>query len=318
MKAAFGILALFLVLPAFGQFGYPNQAGNSASIHGTISGSESASICSVELRSANGFTLQHEACSPAGFFFTGLPRGQYVVAVQAGTRRVEQQVDAEMEHTEVQLQLPKDQPPPQQGSVGTVSVGEMMVPEKARGLMEKAANLVSESKFKQAEQILEEALKIAPRFSRALALRAVIDVQNRDLAAALESANSAVASDAQLPFAQFVRAMVLNATGKFKDAMVAAQQGLRTDDSSWQGHYEMAHALFGTGDLAAALREVGRAEGLAPKNFADIHVLKTVILVNSNLLSQAEQELAQLHKTAGHDPRIQQLDAMLAERIVRK
>ncbi|HVZ16859.1 MAG TPA: tetratricopeptide repeat protein, partial [Terriglobales bacterium] len=135
---------------------------------------------------------------------------------------ITQQVEADMPSTEVHIQAQQNNPPTVARRSSTVSVAELMVPEKAKSLFNKATNLMQQSKFDKAQENLKKALTIAPQYARALALEAVICAQNKDLSSAMKNADNAVASDAQLPFAQFVRAMVLNATGRFQEASVAA------------------------------------------------------------------------------------------------
>ena len=316
MKWATFLLALILSLPLFVQ--YPGDPSETVSIHGTIPGLTPGSMCSAELRSAySGFSVQRVQCGPAGFEFTDIPRGNYLIVVETGLNEMQQQVEADMPNTQLEIRLPSHSSG-EAHSGSTVSVSELMVPEKARDLFKKASDLMQHSKFNKAEEKLQQALAIAPRYARAWALQAVIAAQGKDLTSALKYADSAVTADAQLPYAQFIRAMVLNASGRFKEASVAASQGLRIDASSWQGHFELAHALFGLGDLSRAMSEVTQAEAIAPPDFPDVHLLKVMILMKSNLFQQARQELNGIHKDGEHDTRIRQLDAMIAQRLMSK
>src|SRR4051812_20473653 len=197
MKWAIVSLALVFSFTGFGQ-SQTSSIADSTTIHVSVSGLSSSAMCSAELRSADsGFAVQRVPCGPLGFEFSEVPRGRYIVAVQVGLKEVRQQVDADMPNTELDMRAPENKSEGASDS-STMSVKEMLVPSKARGLMEKASNLIHESKFKEAEQKLEQALKIAPQFSRALALKAIICARNRDLAFAMQAADSAVASDAQL------------------------------------------------------------------------------------------------------------------------
>lgn len=318
MKWAKFLVALVLSIPSLAQLQTP-RAGDSVSIRGVIDGLNSSSNCSAELRSAfSGFVVQRTVCSQTGFDFTDIPRGTYLVVVEVGMSEITQQVEADMPSTEVHIQAQQNNPPTVARRSSTVSVAELMVPEKAKSLFNKATNLMQQSKFDKAQENLKKALTIAPQYARALALEAVICAQNKDLSSAMKNADNAVASDAQLPFAQFVRAMVLNATGRFQEASVAANHGLSIDNTAWQGHFELAHAMYGMGNLSSAMNEINRAEGAAPKNFPDVYLLKAMILIKANLLQQAKQVLNGLQKDSEHDPRVQQLSTLLASRLAQK
>ncbi|MGZ4788648.1 MAG: tetratricopeptide repeat protein [Terriglobales bacterium] len=318
MKWATILLPVLLYIPATAQQMQLPSTHDAVSIRATISGLSSTTMCSAELRSAfTGFVLQRVSCGPAGFEFTDIPRGNYLVVVDAGMKQIEQQVAADVPNTEIEIRLPEIKEAPTVGGSSTVSVAELMIPEKARSLFNEASSLLRDSKIDKAQEKLHEALAIAPQYPRAMALQAVIWTQNNNLGAAMKAADSAVAHDAQLPFAQFVRAMVLNASGRFKEAVAAANQGLLLDGASWQGHFELAYAFYGLGSLSNALQEVNKAQTVAPKNFRDVHLLKAMILLKSNLLEQAQREIADLRKD-GHDPRVQQLDAVLAQKLAQR
>ena len=317
MKWATVVFAFLYSVAASAQLPY-STTGDSVSIHGTISGLSAGMMCSAELKNAlSGFTVQRTPCGSSGFDFSDVPRGTYVVIIELGTNEIERKIDADMPNTEVDVRVPENTRPATGGS-STVSVAEMMIPEKARNLFNKASSLLQQEKPDKAQQKLREALAIAPRYAKALALQAVICTQKDNISAAMKSADSAVASDAQLPFAQFVRAMVLNASGSFKQAASAAEEGLRMDMSSWQGHFELAHAFYGLGNLSSAITEINRAESSAPKGFPDVHLLKAMILIHANQLEQAKQELAGLGKDGGHDSRVQELNTQLAKLMSQK
>jgi tetratricopeptide (TPR) repeat protein len=289
----------------------PTQNGEVTTIRGTFSNAP-IGTCSVELRGEyNGQTVARQFCAQDVFTFVGVPRGEYVVAMECGTKETEQRVSAESEESDVELDLARPQKSKPM-SDGSVSVSELQVPEKAQRLLVRANEEMATAKVESAEKDIRKALEIAPNFAKAVAFEAVIKLTSGDGTAALTLADRAVQMDGQLPYAEFVRAMVLNNQGRFTEAQAAANEGLRSDGQSWQGHFELAQALYGSSDRAGALVEATRAENAAPAAFAPVRILRAILLVKMNFLDAARQELKNIDKLGISDARTVELHQVLS------
>jgi len=271
-------------------------------------------VCMVELRNQRGGApVARQTCGENGFEFNDVPRGDYVVIVEIGKDDVREEVSAHTSNTDVTVVLPRDNREMKPSAGGTVSINELKVPMKAQRLLDKANDQLQHTKLQDAEKSVGKALTIAPSYCKALAFAAVVRLAQQDRDGAMSYADRAVQSDPTLPYAQFVRAMVLNSLGRFAEAKQAAEQGLRTDQQSWQGHYELAQAFYGTSDPAKALAEVTRAEQSAPAGFAAVPILRTILLIKTHCIEEAKRELSKIDKLKTNDPRAAALHQMVAQ-----
>jgi tetratricopeptide (TPR) repeat protein len=85
-------------------------------------------------------------------------------------------------------------------------------------------------------------------------------------------------SASHYPDAYFLLAGLLNGTGRFSEAEIAARASTTLAATSWAAHYELAHALYLQGRQNESEPEAGRAHELDPNNpkivllLADIHL----------------------------------------------
>src|SRR3954463_13833925 len=253
------LVLLLFSIPVIAQV--RGSSADESELFGRVVGLPERTACSVELNSVGSALPSERAmCDGDGTFqFNRLERGVYKLVVNVGVDQVSEEVRLMSPREDVEIRVPVQQQP----HGNAVSMVELQVPNKAKEELQKANEAMVKGELTKADQHATQALEIAPRFARALTLRAIVMIAKQDFNTALRFANSAAAIDPMLPITQFVRASVYNSLGNPNQAQVAAEQGLRLD-GSWQGHFELARALMGKNEFKQALMEIDRAATKAP------------------------------------------------------
>jgi len=284
------------------------QYGRTVDLQGVVRGGPESTSCSVELNSLNThLQVQQALCGPDGSFrFADVNRGSYRLVVRTDLRAYSEEIDLRSPREDVEINLPK----PKESSEGSVSVAELRIPEKAKDELKKANEAMAKGELAKADQHAVRALEIAPRYARAMTVRAVLMSNNHDFESALKMLDQADSIDPMFPLTKVVRASVLNALGRPQEAEKAAEQGLRLD-GSWQGHYELAHALTMQRHYEKALTEVNRAIATAPREFVGLALLHASVLSELHNVKGAREVLQALPKEQRESGPVVQLLATL-------
>jgi tetratricopeptide (TPR) repeat protein len=237
--------------------------------------------------------------------------GQYVISVVDGTRTAQQQISFSGFEPDVKVSMAGQTGTPA-GKGATVSVATLGVQEKAKRALESAQKALSKNKLEEAASELQRALAISPQYAEALSLRAVVYLAKGDTKSALEDAHHSVDVDPSSSVGYTIMGASYNATGQFLQAVNSLQQALRIDPNFWQSHYEMAKSLYGQGKSTSALQEVEAAKKNAPKEFAEIHLVRGAILMQLHRTSEAAGELQEFLKQDPKNPEAANVEHMLA------
>jgi tetratricopeptide (TPR) repeat protein len=304
------LLVLFITVPATSQ---RDESLDRVDVHGTIHGLPTNTQCSAEINGiATSITHQIALCEADGSFqFKDLERGTYLLAIHIGTDEFSQTISLVLPREDLEIQVPHRNTPV--GGEQTVSATELQVPDKAKQEVEKANEQVKKGDLDKADKYLLEALQIAPRFARAMTMRAMIMLARRDPASALQTVDNSVIIEPMSAMTQFVRASALNQLGRPQEAQQAAEQGLKLGPS-WQGHFELSKAMVAQGQNREALGELEQAARDAPENIAEIPLLRASILLQLQDFAGAQSNLNEFTKLRPGDPRSRELQAMLNER----
>jgi tetratricopeptide (TPR) repeat protein len=284
-------------------------SGDEVELHGTIREIPQKAVCTVELNPVQNLaSIQRAICAVDGSFeFTRVQRGTYNLVVHVGTNQYSEEVQLLSTREDVEIQLPVRR----ESAESVVSMAELKVPEKANEELQKAHEAMAKGELEKADQYTARALNIAPEFPRAMTLRAVLMIAKQDFNSALQIANHAAGLDPNLAMTQFVRASAFNATGRPRDAQQAAEQGLRLEPGSWQGHLELARALMAQNQFAPALAEIDRAAAKAPPQMSDLLLMRASVLLALHDANGARQNLDQFSRLRPGDTRATKLQSML-------
>jgi tetratricopeptide (TPR) repeat protein len=212
--------------------------------------------------------------SPDGSFeLQGVPAGQYEVVAQNGVAETRTSISVTEGANFVTLILPSTGKAGQNdGSM--VSAAQLTVPKKARHEYEKAENAAQKSKWAEANQRLQRALMIWPKFAEALVLRAIIERNQSSTEQAITDAEKAVESDPTYGKAYVVLGAAYTDVNRWDDAVRALDHGERIAPDYWQAYYEMSRTLLLKQDFAAALQQAQKASDMGHTKFAMLHLIK--------------------------------------------
>ncbi len=288
---------------------------NSRTLRGTVVNTDSSPVADamVELRNMqSGTAVARVYTNGAGEFqFPTVIPGQYIISVVDGTRSAQQQISFSGFEPDVKVSMAGQTATPE-GKGATVSVVNLGVSEKAKRALESARKALSKNKLEEAASELQRALAISPQYPEALALRAVVYLAEGDTKSALEDAHRSVDIDPSSSVGYTIMGASYNAAGQFLQAVNSLQQALRIDPNFWQSHYEMAKSLYSQGKSTSALQEVEAAGRNAPKEFAQIHLVRGAILMQLHRTGEAAEELQQFLKQDPNNPEAANVERTLA------
>lgn len=209
------------------------------------------------------------------FVLSNLPAGQYEVVATSGLVEAHQLVDLHYGDGLVMLRVPYvPRAAKTIGGQATVSVAQLKIPRAAQKYFQKAQHSLSRGRIEEARQQVDKALEAFPASAAALALRAVIQLQQDQPEPARQDAENAIAFDPEYGMGYIVLGAVYNQLSRFDDAVRALNQGMSLQPSAWQAHLEMSRAMLGKGDYRAALQQADQAWNLCPIKFPPILLVR--------------------------------------------
>lgn len=170
-----------------------------------------------------------------------------------------------------------------------VSIARLKVPPKVRELYEKAARALLKRKHKEAQQKLDEALRMYPLFPEALTLSGALHLNENQWTTAEKNLQQAIEIDPDYGPAYAVLAGLYNSEARFDDGLRMAERAEALDSHSWDIQYELARALIGKHKYRRALQISNAA--LLRQHGTLMHLTKAHALTGLGNYSQAEAEL---------------------------
>jgi len=244
----------------------------------------------ILLRNAYGNVLTVPESPDGSFELQGVPTGEYEVVAQSGVAETRTNISVTAGANFVTLTLPSTGTPGvNAGSM--VSAAQLAVPKKARHEYEKAENAAQKSKWAEANQRLQRALVIWPKFAEALVLRAIIERNQHSSEQAITDAEKAVESDPSYGKAYVVLGAVYTDANRWDDAVRVLDHGMSIAPDDWQGYYEMSRALLLKKEFAGALQQAQKASDVGHSNFAMLHLIKGYAYLGLSNQSAARTEL---------------------------
>jgi predicted Zn-dependent protease len=308
--AALAILVVSFLASSLAQIGPPIQNGpypgarspwnsrtrNFNSISGSVFSADNRPMGNVrvELRDGNTGTLLGSAYTGVGgsFEFQQLPQGRYEVVAFSGVQQVREPVDVTSMATSINLRLPTTSQTANDGNGRqTVSVAQYKVPEAAREELRKAREASLKHRIDDAQQHLQKALQLDPDYADALTMRAILKLDAKDSAGAVNDLQKAIRCDGSYAMAYLVLGSAFNTQLKFDDAIRALERGQSLAPDAWQAYFEMGRAYAGKTDYEAAVNQLDRAQSLAPQEYPVIRLIRAHALIGLTRYGDAIADL---------------------------
>ena len=296
------LLSFFFTTQAIAQYGAqyselltnPSRMGsNAGSVSGSVLGPQGnpAAAVRVELQDAYSRSTFASAYTrqDGTFELYNIPAGRYQVVAQSGISQTSDVVNVAFGQTNVTLRFQNTSE--EYGDRDTVSVGEMLVPGKARNFYNKAREACARGKFDNAQKLLDQALQIYPHFAEALTLRGLIQLRANQIDQGRQSFEQAIQFDPAYGRAYVALGAVYNTQAHYDDALRTLEVGTAISPLAWQPYYEMARASIGKGMYDKGLQFAEQAEQLNGNKLAAIHLLKAYAMIPLRLYGSAKEEL---------------------------
>lgn len=279
-----------------------NFRGES-NVNGTVRNFSNAAIrgVRVELREfATGRTVATATTFANGSFeFRHVAAGRYELVAFSGLSEARQDVDLTDIDSSVTLRINDAGNTTVSGSEATVSVSDLKVPDKAKDALQKAEDAFSKSKTDRALELVQKALRVFPRYARALTLRGLLNMQRNDFRSAQADLENAVQVDPQDGMGLIALGSVYNSNMMFDKALAVLNRGVTLSPSSWQAYFELSKAQNGKGEYELALRNATKAMALCPKDWSLLHLARAEALLGLKNYNEAVNELEEYLR---HDP----------------
>ena len=157
------------------------------------------------------------------------------------------------------------------------------VADDARFLAYRASQMLSVGRVDEANADIDQALRIDPNFSDALALQSIIAVVQNDKEKALNQAQKAVAADPQSATAQIALSYARQARFDLEGARTSVEIAVKLDPGNAIAWARLADLQASFGELGKALEAAKKAESLAPDLALTQSVLGFAFLTQVNI-----------------------------------
>jgi Tfp pilus assembly protein PilF len=295
-------------VPGAPQEGLQPRAGGLTGQLGAITGSVVSLAgnplrdVQVQLQDMNngGAVARTYTDSSGSFLFTGVPSGVYELVAVSGMYQASDRVEVRGMTASTILRIPLRDAPPRDGAGNnTISVAQYRVPEKAREAFMKAQEASSKLKIDEAQKHVQRALEIYPNYADALTLRAILELNQSDIKAAVDDTQRAIQSDSSYALAYTVMGAALNAMGSFDEALRVLQRSETLAPDAWQIYYEQGKAYLGKSDYRSSMQQLDKAASMAHSEFAPMHLVRARAFLG---LAQYEDAAAELETFLAKEP----------------
>jgi Flp pilus assembly protein TadD len=278
-----------------------NPATNSADITGQVRFGGTLGVAQgvrVSLERVGGGSVDQMMTDNRGRFrFAQLPRGQYVVNVNApcfvpDRRQVELLV---IFRTYLDIELAPDttspncSAPARGAATAPASLVDARVPEEARKEYERGAAFLSKGKDEEGVRALRRAAELYPDFFAARMLLAAAHTKAGRLAEAESELARAAAVNPNSAPALVSLGEVRRRLKKYAEAEESLASALKLDETSWQAHLSLGRLYLDTDRALGAAPHIGRALQLKP-DFAEAHLHAGNLLLKLNEPARALSE----------------------------
>jgi tetratricopeptide (TPR) repeat protein len=237
---------------------------------------------------------------PDGTFeMYNIPKGEYEVVAESVDTEVSNVITVDHQHSRVELRFESGRNTTTE-TAATVSVAQILAPEKAQKLYGRAREAFRRGEISAARTLTQQALQVEPHYADALTLQGLIELSNADPRVPQQSFEQALQLNPNDSSASIALAAVYNRLSRFDDALRLAQHAASLAAKSWQAYLEIAKACIAKNLFAEGLVAIRQAERLGGTRYAEVHLIKAYGLFHMNFYRESKYE-AQAALTRDHN-----------------
>ena len=223
------------------------------------------------------------------FELYNIPNGEYEIVAESADAEVSHIITVNRQSPAVELRLPSTSSPARV-SAATISVAQILAPEKAQKLYHKAREAFLRGEYTNAGTLVQQSLQVEPKYADALTLQGLIELGNSDSRVPQQSLESALRLNPSDSSAGIALAAIYNAQSRFEEALRLAQHSASLNPKSWQAHLEIAKAWIAQRMFAEGVAAIRQAERLGGTREPEVHLVKAIGLFHLKYFRESKYE----------------------------
>lgn len=188
-----------------------------------------------------------------------------------------------------------------------ISAGELQIPEKARNLLQKAAQQFDNGAADEAMQSLRSAIVIYPQYAQAYNNLGVVLISKDDAPGAMEAFQKALKADEKFVPALINVARLQVRQHDLPKAQISVEQALTNEPLNPEALTLLANVQFYQGHYPEAVAAVNRLHAAPHESFADAHLVAAEALQKTGNNRQAIEQCRLFLKENPNSPRAEQV-----------
>lgn len=295
------LVALLMSTGASGQ--RPTAITGSCTMNGQVQTDRGMVVKNalVRLETLEGERVEEKPATTAGqFFFSSIPKGDYVLVVTAdgfetyreavNMREGPDQYNVSVNLTPLGKAAPARADPP--------ALSDAQAPKQARSNYQRAEKAIAARKYGEARKRLEAAVALYPCYARAQTRLGLVMSQQKDYPDAEAAFRRSISCDPGYLDAYLELGQLLNAEKRYEEAMPVLEQGLRQAPASWEFYCQAGLAQYGLKHYDVAELEFSKAKSLAPGAIPEIDARLADVYLKENSFQKAYASMQEYLKAA--------------------
>jgi tetratricopeptide (TPR) repeat protein len=253
------------------------------------------------------------------FELYNIPNGEYEIVAESADAEVSDTVTVDRRSRALELRFPPPTISVRDQST-TVSVAQILAPEKAQKLYRRAREAFVQNDYKSATTLVQQALQVEPNYADALTLQGLIELGNSDPHVPQRSLENALRLNPNDSYAGIALAAIYNALSRSSEALTLAKRAASLNPKSWQAHLEIAKAWIAQNMFTEGLTAIRQAERLGGTRQPEVHLVKAIGLFHMKYYRESKYEaqaaIARDHSTSCSERARSLIAQMEAEQAV--
>ena len=224
------------------------------------------------------------------FELYNIPSGEYEIVAESADAEVSDIVTVDRRSRALELRFDTSGPSAVDRSA-TISVAQILAPQKAQKLYQKAREAFVRSDYASARTVVQQALQVERNYADALTLQGLIELGNTDPRVPQRSLEQALRLNPNDTSAAIALSAIYNALSRSADALRLATRASSLNPKSWQARLEIAKASIAQNLFAEGMSAIRQAERLGGTRQPEVHLVKAIGLFHLKYYRESKYEV---------------------------